>query len=163
MSRCILEDSTLDASDLVKVLQAKKERVEQSGMLEYFEVGKDLAPLGGMGNLKEWLRKFRAGFSVKARELGLRPPRGVLLVGVQGCGKSLAAKTIAREWELPLLRLDPGRLLDKYIGEPEKNLRTAFDTAEAMAPVVLWIDEIDRKSTRLNSSHIQKSRMPSSA
>lgn len=152
VSRCILEDGTLDASDLVKILQAKKERIEQLGMLEYFEVGKELATLGGMGNLKEWLRKFRAGFSPKARELGLRPPRGVLLVGVQGCGKSLAAKTIAREWELPLLRLDPGRLLDKYIGESEKNLRTAFDTAEAVAPVVLWIDEIEKAFAGASSS-----------
>ncbi len=152
VSRCILDDSALDHADVAKVLQAKKERVEASGILEYFEVGKEVASLGGMENLKGWLHRFRAGFSPQAREMGLRPPRGVLLVGVQGCGKSLAAKTIAREWGLPLLRLDPGRLLDKYIGESEKNLRTAFDTAEAMAPVVLWVDEIEKAFAGSSSS-----------
>lgn len=152
VSRCVLDDNVLDAADLPRALAAKKERVEQLGTLEYFEVGKDVAELGGMKNLKAWLRRFRAGFGPRARELGLRPPRGVLFVGVQGCGKSLAAKTIAREWELPLLRLDPGRLLDKYIGESEKNLQRALETAEAVAPVVLWIDEIEKAFAGSTSS-----------
>ncbi len=144
VSRAVLDDGVLDAADLAHVLDAKRERIEQSGVLEYFDVDHDLPELGGLANLKSWLTRFRAGFGPRAKQLGLRPPRGVMLVGVQGCGKSLAAKTIARAWELPLLRLDPGRLMDKYIGESEKNLRRALETAEAVAPVVLWIDEVEK-------------------
>ena len=144
VGRCVLDDNVLDAADVLHALAVKKEHIEQSGILEYFEVGTDTPSLGGLRRLKEWLRRYQAGFSERARRLGLRPPRGVLFVGVQGCGKSLASKTIAREWNLPLLRLDPGRLLDKYIGESEKNLRHAFDTAEGVSPVVLWIDEIEK-------------------
>jgi SpoVK/Ycf46/Vps4 family AAA+-type ATPase len=152
VSRAVLDDGILDAHDIAHALAAKKERIQQSGILEYFEIEKELPELGGLTSLKAWLRRFRAGFSPKARELGLRPPRGVMLVGVQGCGKSLAAKTIAREWSLPLLRLDPGRLLDKFIGESEKNLRRAFETAEAVSPVVLWIDEIEKAFAGATSS-----------
>src|SRR3990170_5647208 len=152
VSRAVLDDGVLDARDLTHILAAKRERIEHSGTLEYFEIDKELPGLGGLGSLKSWLGRFRAGFTPKARQLGLRPPPGVLLVGMQGCGKSLAAKTIAREWGLPLLRLDPGRLLDKYIGESEKNLRTAFETAEAVAPVVLWIDEIEKAFAGSSSS-----------
>ncbi|MGH9803720.1 MAG: AAA family ATPase [Candidatus Acidiferrales bacterium] len=152
VSRAVLDDGLLDARDLSHALAAKRERIEQSGILEYFEIEKDQPELGGLGSLKGWLQRFHAGFSPQAREMGLRPPRGVMLVGVQGCGKSLAAKTIARAWGLPLLRLDPGRLLDKYIGESEKNLRRAFETAEAVAPVVLWIDEIEKAFAGSSSS-----------
>jgi SpoVK/Ycf46/Vps4 family AAA+-type ATPase len=152
VSRAVLDDGVLDARDLALALAAKRERIEQSGILEYFEIEKEQPELGGLGTLKAWLERFRAGFLPQARELGLRPPRGVMLVGVQGCGKSLAAKTIARQWGLPLLRLDPGRLLDKYIGESEKNLRRAFETAEAVAPVVLWIDEIEKAFAGSTSS-----------
>ncbi len=144
ISRAVLDDGVLDARDIVRALESKKEKIQLSGVLEYVDLGPDLPELGGLGSLKSWLQRFRAGFSEKAKQMGLRPPRGVMFVGVQGCGKSLAAKTIAREWGLPLLRLDPGRLLDKYIGESEKNLRRAFETAEAVAPVVLWIDEIEK-------------------
>ena len=144
ISRCVFDDNVLDASDLPQALEAKKERIEQSGFLEFIEVGNELASLGGLKNFKSWLRQFRAGFSDKAKKMGLRPPRGVMLVGVQGCGKSLAAKTIAREWELPLLRLETGRLMDKFVGESEKNLRHTFELAEATAPVILWIDEIEK-------------------
>ncbi|HZF08277.1 MAG TPA: AAA family ATPase, partial [Thermoanaerobaculia bacterium] len=123
---------------------AKKEGLEQSGILELWSADGDIAPLGGLANLKSWLQRFRVGWSDHAKSLGLGPPRGVLLVGVQGCGKSLAAKTIAHEWGLPLVRLDPGRLYDKYIGESERHLRNAFATAEALSPLVLWIDEIEK-------------------
>jgi hypothetical protein len=144
LATCLLDDGALDAADLPRVLAAKKEELEESSVLELFPSGAGNPDLGGLQRLKEWLRRVRAGFSERARELGLRPPRGVLLVGVQGCGKSLAAKEIAREWGLPLARLDPSRLFDKYVGESERNLRAAFATAEALAPVVLWIDEIEK-------------------
>src|SRR6185436_7365427 len=104
----------------------------------------DAVELGGLANLKGWLTRAQAGYSERARELGLAPPRGILLVGVQGCGKSLACRTVARTWGLPLLRLDAGRLFDKYVGESEKNLRKALETAEAVAPVILWVDEIEK-------------------
>jgi len=117
VTRCTLEDRSLDGKDIAAVLAAKKEGLEQSGILELWSADGDIAPLGGLANLKSWLQRFRVGWSEGAKSLGLGPPRGVLLVGVQGCGKSLAAKTIAHEWGLPLVRLDPGRLYDKYVGE----------------------------------------------
>jgi SpoVK/Ycf46/Vps4 family AAA+-type ATPase len=134
----------LDITDLAVALEAKKDRVEATGVLEFEAARKEPVALGGLANLKGWLGRAQAGYSERARELGLAPPRGILLVGVQGCGKSLACRTVAREWGLPLLRLDAGRLFDKYVGESEKNLRKAFTTAEAVAPVVLWIDEIEK-------------------
>ena len=152
VSRCVLDDNVLDSADLAHAISMKKERVEQSGTLEYFDVRSDLPSLGGLRSLKAWLRRFAAGFSDKARQMGLRPPRGILLVGIQGCGKSLAAKTIALEWKLPLVRLDPAQLFDKYVGESEKNLRQAFETAEAISPVVLWIDEIEKAFAGASSS-----------
>src|SRR5688572_8287409 len=144
VGRCVLDDGALDGKDLAVALEAKRERVADSGILVFEEVRHDVPALGGLANLKGWLGRARAGYSERARELGLAPPRGLLLVGVQGCGKSLAAKSVAREWSLPLLRLDPGRLLDKYVGESEKNLRRAFELSEAVAPAVLWIDEIEK-------------------
>ena len=144
VARCLLEDGVLDVQDLAVALEAKKDRVESSGVLEFEETREGQVTLGGLANLKGWLARARAGYSERARELGLEPPRGILLVGVQGCGKSLACRAVAREWGLPLLRLDAGRLFDKYVGESEKNLRKAFETAEAVAPVVLWIDEIEK-------------------
>jgi hypothetical protein len=144
VARCLLEDGVLDIHDLGVAVEAKKDRVESSGVLEFEDTRKDPVTLGGLANLKGWLARARAGYSERAHELGLEPPRGILLVGVQGCGKSLACRTVAHEWDLPLLRLDAGRLFDKYVGESEKNLRKAFETAEAVAPVVLWIDEIEK-------------------
>ena len=94
--------------------------------------------------MEHWLDRARLAFSTQAAELNLDPPRGVMLVGVQGCGRSLATKVIARRWELPPLKLDAGRLYDKFIGESERNLRRATAAAEAMAPCVLWIDEIEK-------------------
>jgi ATPase family protein associated with various cellular activities (AAA) len=144
VTSCVLDDGMLDAADLPKAMAAKMEELEESSVLELLGFDRDSAPLGGLWRLKEWLHRFRAGFSERARQLGLRAPRGVLLVGVQGCGKSLAAKEIARDWGVPLVRLDPSRLFDKYIGESERNLRNALETAEALAPIVLWIDEIEK-------------------
>jgi SpoVK/Ycf46/Vps4 family AAA+-type ATPase len=113
-------------------------------VLEFFPVDSNNFELGGFARLKSWLDSARVGFSTEARAINLEAPRGILLVGVQGCGKSLAAKFVAREWELPLLKLDAGRLYDKYIGETEKSFRKATTLASSMAPVVLWIDEIEK-------------------
>ncbi len=144
IARATLSDGALHAEDLPLILAARREEIEQTGVLDLCEVSGEVADLAGADRLKSWLRIHRAGFGAKAKELGLPAPRGLLLVGVQGCGKSLAAKTIARSWGLPLARLDPARLFDKFVGETEKNLRRALETAEEQAPIVLWIDEIEK-------------------
>lgn len=144
VAQAIVEDGKLTGSDIGHILRRKGEMIDQGGLLEYYPAEDNHFDLGGFERLKAWLEKARVGFSAAARELNLPAPRGVLFVGVQGCGKSLAAKYIARRWQLPLLKLDGGRLYDKYIGESERNLRRAIRLAEAMAPVVLWIDEIEK-------------------
>ncbi len=144
VARATLHDGVLHAQDLPLILAARREEIEQTGVLDLCEVGGEIADLAGCARLKDWLRVHHAGFGAKARELGLPAPRGLLLVGVQGCGKSLTAKTIARSWGLPLARLDPSRLFDKFVGETEKNFRRALETTEAQAPIVLWIDEIEK-------------------
>ncbi|MBL4884392.1 MAG: AAA family ATPase, partial [Planctomycetaceae bacterium] len=99
-----------------------------------------------------WLKQRRGGFSRKAKENGLEPPRGVLMLGVPGCGKSLCAKVVSADWGMPLLRLDPGVLYQKFIGESESQLRQALRQAEAMAPAILWIDEIEKAFASASSS-----------
>jgi len=104
----------------------------------------DLDQIGGLRRLKFWLEQRRESLSDEAIKFGLEPPRGVLMLGVQGAGKSLAAKAVATAWQRPLLRMDVGALYDKYIGESERRLREALRQAEQMAPIVLWIDEIEK-------------------
>jgi SpoVK/Ycf46/Vps4 family AAA+-type ATPase len=128
------------------VLQAKRQIIERSGVLEYFPHEHQMGDVAGLRQLKDWLRKRQAAFEDprRAEEYGLSPPKGLLLIGVQGCGKSLCAKAVAAEWKLPLIRLDPSNLYNRYVGETEKNLKRAIKLAEQMAPVVLWIDEIEK-------------------
>jgi len=144
VAQAIVEDGRLTAADIRTVIRCKGEMIERGGILEFFPIEENNFEIGGFARLKSWLESARVGFSEEARALNLDAPKGVLLVGVQGCGKSLAAKFIAREWQLPLLKLDAGRLYEKYVGESEKNFRKAAAMAEAMAPVVLWIDEIEK-------------------
>jgi AAA+ superfamily predicted ATPase len=140
----IYKDNVLDRSDLARVVEAKRTLLGTAGCLE--AVAADVSPdeIGGLKNLKRWLNMRRGGFTAAARQFGLDPPRGMLLLGVQGCGKSLCAKVVASAWRMPLLRMDPGVLYQKYIGESEARLREALRQAESMAPVVLWIDEIEK-------------------
>jgi len=140
----VLEDGRLDAGDVAGVLHRKARMIREGGLLEYFPYEENRFSLGGFAKLKTWLARAQLGFSAEAAKYRLRPPKGVLVVGVQGCGKSLAAKCIARQWKLPLLKLDAARLYDKFIGESEKNFRSACRIAESMAPAVLWIDEIEK-------------------
>jgi hypothetical protein len=144
IAQAIVEDGRLSGDDIRGVIRAKGEMIERGGILDFFPVQENAFQLGGFGRLKEWLDAARVGFTPEARALNLEAPKGILLVGVQGCGKSLAAKFVARQWQLPLLKLDAGRLYDKYVGESEKNFRKATSLAEAMAPVVLWIDEVEK-------------------
>jgi hypothetical protein len=144
IAQAIIEDGKLSPLDIDRVIRLKGELIERGGVLEFFPQEENQFELGGFAQLKEWLAHARIGFTPEARAVNLHPPKGVLFVGVQGCGKSLAAKFIAREWQLPLLKLDAGRLYEKYVGESEKNFRRATQVAEAMAPVVLWIDELEK-------------------
>jgi AAA+ superfamily predicted ATPase len=146
VTRVILEDGRLGPEDLARVADAKRRIVEQEGLLEYTPVEESLAEVAGMAGLKTWLRRRTALVRDpdRAREFGLPFPKGILLAGVPGSGKSLAARAVAAEWGLPLLRLDLSTLYNKYIGETEKNLHRAMRLAERMSPVVLWIDEIEK-------------------
>ncbi len=139
-----LRDRSLDLGDVPELLEAKKKRVREGGLLEWIEPLDGLGELGGLPNLKRWVERRSLAFSEDAVRFGLEPPRGVLMVGVPGTGKSLACRALAGEWKQPLLRLDPGRLYDKFIGESEANLRRVFSTCAAMAPAVLWVDEIEK-------------------
>jgi AAA+ superfamily predicted ATPase len=146
LTKVIVEDGSFTADDIPRIGAAKKQIIERSGVLEYFAAEESMAEVAGLDNLKDWLAKRKAAFTepLRAKKFGLAPPRGVLLIGVQGCGKSMCAKAIAKEWGLPLIRLDPSNLYNKFFGESEKNLKRATRTAESMAPIVLWIDEMEK-------------------
>jgi hypothetical protein len=146
ITKVVIEDGAFTAADIPRIAEAKKEIVRRSGVLEYFTAGEHMADVAGLGTLKGWLGKRKAAFTEpqRARSFGLTPPRGILLLGVQGCGKSMCAKAIAAEWGLPLIRLDPSSLYNKYFGESEKNLKRATRVAEQLAPIVLWIDEMEK-------------------
>jgi AAA+ superfamily predicted ATPase len=144
VASAILDDFALTADDLPRIVEAKRRLLQSAGCLETINVDVQLDEIGGLDNLKRWLAKRRSGMSREAREFGLDTPRGILLLGVQGCGKSLCAKVVAEDWRLPLLRLDPSVLYQKFVGETENRLREALLQAETMAPVVLWIDEIEK-------------------
>jgi len=140
----VLDDNRLSAEDLPRIVEAKRSILGSSGCLETIETELSDVELAGLGKLRSWLENRRMAFSPKAREFGLEYPRGMLLLGIQGCGKSLCAKLVARQWNMPLLRLDPSALYQKYVGATEGRLRQALQQAQAMAPVVLWIDEIEK-------------------
>jgi SpoVK/Ycf46/Vps4 family AAA+-type ATPase len=140
----IIDDNALTGDDLPRAVEAKRNLLQTAGCLETINVDLQVSDIGGLDNLKRWLARRRDGMTSRAREYGLDPPRGILLLGVQGCGKSLCAKIVAEDWNMPLLRLDPGVLYQKFVGETENRLRQALAQAETMAPVVLWIDEIEK-------------------
>jgi ATPase family associated with various cellular activities (AAA) len=146
VTRLLIEDAALRPDDVQRVIAAKRHAVEQDGLLEYYPAEEGLANVAGLAGLKDWLTKRRTvvSDSQRAIEFGLSFPKGVLLLGVPGCGKSLCAKAVAREWGLPLLKLDPANLYDKYVGDSEKNFKRAMQTAERLAPIVLWIDELEK-------------------
>ena len=137
-------DRRFNREDLNHVLALKRALLSGDGVLEPVESPATLDEVGGLSHLKAWLKQRERSFDSEAADFGLSPPRGVLLLGVQGAGKSLCAKAIATAWGRPLLRLDPGSLYDRYVGESERRLRSALEQAEAMAPMVLWSDEIEK-------------------
>jgi len=138
----IYDDGAIDAADLDRLTRARYELLEHGGALSCEFNTTDFAEVGGLENLKRWIRLRRT--AILEADISQDAPRGILLVGVQGSGKSLAAKAVAGMWQLPLLRLDFGTLFNKFFGETERNLREALKAAESMAPCVLWIDEIEK-------------------
>lgn len=140
----IVDDGAITEDDLPEVMRAKYQLLNSDDVLSYeFETAR-FSEVGGMRKLKRWLQQREKIFHGQVEQAGIDTPKGVLLLGVQGCGKSLAAKAIAGIWKVPLLRFDFGALYNKYIGESEKNLRESLKTAEVMAPCVMWIDEIEK-------------------
>lgn len=134
------------------VSSEKEQIIRKSGILDYFPKNESLKDVGGMENLKEWLKKRQLAYDKEARDWGLKEPKGLLLLGVPGCGKSLIAKSIASSWNMPLLRLDVGKVFQGIVGSSEDNIRKAIATAEAVAPCVLWIDEIEKGLSGVQSS-----------
>jgi SpoVK/Ycf46/Vps4 family AAA+-type ATPase len=140
----IEDDGAITESDLPEIQKAKFELLGQDGVLSFEYDTARFGDVGGLESLKRWLALRRSVFAGGVHKPGLDPPKGILLLGVQGCGKSLAAKAVAGAWGVPLLQLDFGTLYNKFFGETERNLRGSLKTAQAMAPCVLWIDEIEK-------------------
>lgn len=140
----VVEDRRFDAEDLSLIIARKRQFLQGRGLLEFVETPEDLSAIGGFKRLKRWLEVRQEVFSDEASRFGLTAPRGILLLGVQGAGKSFCAKAIATAWKRPLLRLDVGSLYDRFIGESERNLRDALHQAETMSPIILWIDEVEK-------------------
>lgn len=143
-ARAIVDHGSLTDEDVSVVLEQKRQMVRASGLLEFVTVDEGLDGVGGLENLKRWLAKRDGSWLPDAAAFGLPAPRGMLLTGVPGCGKSLTAKAVAAAWQMPLLRLDLGRVFAGVVGSSEQNMRTVMRTAEAIAPCVLWIDEVEK-------------------
>jgi hypothetical protein len=143
-AKTLVLDGKLDADDISVVFSEKQQIIRKSGLLEYYATEERFSSVGGLDNLKAWLNKRSLAFTDRAREFGLPPPRGIMLLGIQGCGKSLCAKAASELWKLPLLRFDIGRMFGSLVGSSEENMRRAIQTAESVAPAILWVDEIDK-------------------
>ncbi len=138
--------------DMDTILSEKKAIIRKSGLLEYYETQEQFNDVGGLKTLKEWLQKRQGAFTQKARTFGLPVPKGILLIGIPGCGKSLTAKAVGALWQMPLLRLDVGKVFSGLVGSSEENIRKAIATAEAVAPAILWLDELEQGFSGVQSS-----------
>jgi hypothetical protein len=150
LAKAIATHGQLAAEDLSLVLEEKRQTIRQTEILDFYPATERMADIGGLDHLKDWLLRRGGAFSQQAQQYGLPHPRGLLLVGIQGTGKSLTAKAIAHHWHLPLLRLDVGRLFAGLVGESEQRTRQMIQVAEALAPCVLWIDEVDKAFSGLD-------------
>ena len=144
LTRAIATNGKLEPEDVELILEEKRQSIRQTQILDFYPATEQISDIGGLDNLKNWLLRRGGAFTEKARAYGLPHPRGLLLVGIQGTGKSLTAKAIAHHWHLPLLRLDVGRLFGGLVGESESRTRQMIELAEALAPCIFWIDEIDK-------------------
>ncbi|MDH6106337.1 AAA family ATPase [Anabaenopsis tanganyikae CS-531] len=151
LARAIASHGELQPEDVDLVLEEKRQTIRQTQILDFYPATEQISDIGGLDNLKDWLLRRGGSFTDKARQYGLPHPRGLMLLGIQGTGKSLTAKAIAHHWHLPLLRLDVGRLFGGLVGESESRTRQMIQVAEALAPCVLWIDEIDKAFSGLGS------------
>jgi ATP-dependent 26S proteasome regulatory subunit len=149
---CILERRRIDAGLLDATLDAKRKAMRSEGLLESVRRDASFADIAGLQNLRDWISKRKSALTPEGRRFGLEPPKGILITGVQGCGKSLAARSVAGEWGFELARLDAGALYDKFVGESEKRLQKALELAQKLAPLVLWIDEIEKAFASAGSS-----------
>ena len=152
LSKIIATHRTIDKNSIEILLSEKKQIISQTEILEYWSVNDKITSIGGVETLKEWLKKRKTSFGIQASNYGLPTPRGLLLVGIQGTGKSLTAKAIATEWQLPLLKLDVGKLFGGIVGESESRLRQMIEVSETLAPCILWIDEIDKAFSNTESN-----------
>jgi hypothetical protein len=143
-AKIIVKDERLSGDDVNEVFAEKQQIIRKSGLLEYYSTDEGFEHVGGLTVLKEWLNKRAAAFTQEARDFGLPAPKGILMLGVQGCGKSLCAKAVSNQWQLPLLRFDMGRMFGSLVGSSEENVRRAISVAESVAPAILWVDEIDK-------------------
>jgi ATP-dependent 26S proteasome regulatory subunit len=144
LSQAIVSRYAICPETVSDVLEAKKDLLRHSNMLEFVDASQNLADVGGLENLKSWLAQRQGSWENSARQFGLEPPKGVIILGVQGCGKSLCARAIAGDWKIPLVKFDTAAIFDKYIGETEKRIQKVFRVAEGLAPCVLWIDELEK-------------------
>lgn len=151
-AKAIIQNRKLTEEEIPLIISEKEQIIKKSGLLEYFHPTEYLSSVGGLKNLKDWIHKRGNAYSDSAREYGLNTPRGVLLLGIPGCGKSLTAKAIANEWKFPLLRFDLGKVFGGIVGESERNIRYALDVAKTISPCVLWIDEIEKGLSGSQSS-----------
>ncbi len=144
LSQALVARYAISADTVSDVLEAKKSLLKRSEMLDFVDTGDTMSSVGGLENLKAWLQQRRGAWDDGARSYGLEPPKGMIVLGVQGCGKSLAARAVAGDWNLPLVKFDTAAVYDKYIGETEKRIQKVFQVAEGLAPCVLWIDELEK-------------------
>lgn len=151
-AKIIVNDGKLSTNDVSVVFSEKQQIIRKSGLLEYCDPHLNMEDVGGLEGLKSWLEKRAMAFTEKARSFELPSPKGVLLVGIQGCGKSLCAKAVSSLWNMPLLRFDMGKMFSGYVGSSEENVRRAIAVAESIAPVVLWADELDKAFSGSQSS-----------
>jgi ATP-dependent 26S proteasome regulatory subunit len=149
---CILARRRMDAGLLEAALDAKHDALRSEGLLETVRRDASFADVAGLRRLRDWIAKRKSALTPEGRRFGLEPPKGILITGVQGCGKSLAARSVAGEWGYEMARLDAGALYDKFIGESEKKLQKALELAQKLAPMVLWIDEIEKAFASAGSS-----------
>ena len=150
-ARAMVDNGSLDVHDVDLILKEKSQVIKKNDLLEYVDSTVNINDVGGLENLKKWLHKRDKSWLSSAKRYGLPSPKGVLLTGVPGCGKSLIAKSISSMWHLPLLRFDISKVFNMYVGNSESNMREAIKTAEAISPCILWIDEIEKGFSGLNN------------
>jgi AAA+ superfamily predicted ATPase len=144
LSQALVARYAVSADCTTDVLNAKKTLLKRSELLDFVDSKEAMSSVGGLENLKTWLALRQNSWSARATQFGLEPPKGAIILGVQGCGKSLCARAIAGEWNIPLVKLDTAAIYDKFIGETEKRIQKVFKVAEGLAPCVLWIDELEK-------------------